>query len=205
MIREKRDSRLTADISETAHDLLKAAVIKFDSSKGKLLERMIKNFCAETPEHEKPSRGIIVETSIDKPKSVKRFVPPSILEVQTYMLERGVHISKDSKDEAEKFCDHFESNGWKVGGKTKMVSWKAAVRNWLKGNSNGQNNGNAKGASQKKSAYERAREANSEYRQSDEREMAMGTDGRHLGRTVDEGKRGRTIEHVDSPAFIDYE
>ena len=34
------------------------------------------------------------------------------------------------KREAEKFCDHFSSNGWKVGGKTPMKDWKAALRNW---------------------------------------------------------------------------
>lgn len=75
----------------------------------------------------------------------------------------------------------------------------------LKGNSNGQNTGNAKGASQKKSAYERAREANSEYRQPDECQVAVGADGRHLGGAVDEGTGRATLEHVDSPTFIDYE
>ena len=44
MTREKRDSRLTADIGETAHALLRAAVIEFDSSKGKLIDKMIHNF-----------------------------------------------------------------------------------------------------------------------------------------------------------------
>ncbi|MDZ4685016.1 MAG: hypothetical protein SH850_07990 [Planctomycetaceae bacterium] len=30
----------------------------------------------------------------------------------------------------QRFVDHFTSNGWKVSGKTKMVDWQAAVRNW---------------------------------------------------------------------------
>ena len=34
--------------------------------------------------------------------------------------------------DAEYFFDHFESNGWKVGGKTPMRNWKAAARNWLR-------------------------------------------------------------------------
>jgi hypothetical protein len=33
--------------------------------------------------------------------------------------------------EAHKFFNHFESNGWKVGGKTPMKNWKAAARNWI--------------------------------------------------------------------------
>ena len=33
--------------------------------------------------------------------------------------------------EAEKFFNYFESNGWKVGGKTPMKNWHAAARNWI--------------------------------------------------------------------------
>jgi len=61
---------------------------------------------------------------------VKRFVPPTPPVVYQYMLklDKGVN----SLDEAGKFCDFYESNGWKVG-KNKMKSWQASVRNWLKG------------------------------------------------------------------------
>ena len=43
----KRTSRVTADITLDAHNLLRDACLKFDSSKGKLLERMIRNFCGD--------------------------------------------------------------------------------------------------------------------------------------------------------------
>jgi hypothetical protein len=33
--------------------------------------------------------------------------------------------------EAHKFFNYFESNGWKVGGKTPMKNWHAAARNWI--------------------------------------------------------------------------
>ena len=36
-----------------------------------------------------------------------------------------------SQIEAEKFFNYFESNGWLVGGKTKMKNWKAAAKNWM--------------------------------------------------------------------------
>lgn len=40
--------------------------------------------------------------------------------------------SKNKTDlDAEKFFNHFESNGWLVGGKSKMKDWKAAARNWI--------------------------------------------------------------------------
>ena len=34
-------------------------------------------------------------------------------------------------EEAQRFLNHFESNSWKVGGKSPMKDWKAAVRNWI--------------------------------------------------------------------------
>ena len=65
----------------------------------------------------------------DKPKEpVKRFVPPTPLEVDGYFVERGVN----DPNEAQSFCDFYESKGWVIG-KAKMKCWKAAVRNWLKG------------------------------------------------------------------------
>lgn len=33
--------------------------------------------------------------------------------------------------EANKFYNYFSSNGWLVGGKTKMVNWKSAADNWM--------------------------------------------------------------------------
>ena len=33
--------------------------------------------------------------------------------------------------EAEKFFNYYESNGWLIGGKTPMVDWKAAAKNWM--------------------------------------------------------------------------
>jgi hypothetical protein len=52
-----------------------------------------------------------------------RFVKPSISEIQEYCNERHNNIN------AEKFFNHYESNGWYVG-KNKMKDWKACVRTW---------------------------------------------------------------------------
>ena len=55
------------------------------------------------------------------------FSPPPIEEVKKFFLE-----IKSTTDQAEQFHNHFESNGWLVGGKAKMKDWKAAARNWVK-------------------------------------------------------------------------
>ena len=53
----------------------------------------------------------------------KRFIPPTVEEVESYCLERGNGI------DAQSFIDFYESKGWMIG-KNKMKDWKAAVRTW---------------------------------------------------------------------------
>ncbi|WP_291096880.1 MULTISPECIES: transcriptional regulator [unclassified Flavobacterium] len=36
-----------------------------------------------------------------------------------------------SEFEAERFFNYYSSNGWLIGGKTKMIDWKASARNWM--------------------------------------------------------------------------
>jgi len=55
-----------------------------------------------------------------------RFVKPAIEEVKEYCMERVNDV------DCQLWFDHYESNGWMIG-KNKMVSWKAAVRKWEKG------------------------------------------------------------------------
>jgi hypothetical protein len=116
-----RNKKISADISKEASDQLNNLVAKHDRSKGWLLDKMIKKFYSE---EEKPTTASIA--TVEKP--VKKFTQPTPLEVDGYFVERGVN----DPNEAQSFCDFYESNGWKVG-KNKMKCWKASVRNWLKG------------------------------------------------------------------------
>ena len=61
----------------------------------------------------------------DKDESIsraKRFTPPTLAEVQSYVAER--HSPVDPQG----FIDFYASKGWMVG-KTPMKDWKAACRN----------------------------------------------------------------------------
>lgn len=60
-------------------------------------------------------------------KGKTAFSSPSIEEVNEFFSEIN-----STTDQAEQFHNHFESNGWLVGGKAKMKSWEAAARNWVK-------------------------------------------------------------------------
>lgn len=76
---------------------------------------------------------------IEKEDKRKRFTPPTLAEVQSYVAER--HSPVDPQE----FIDFYASKGWMVG-KTPMKDWKAACRNAEKwdrwGRNNGQRGGN---------------------------------------------------------------
>ena len=66
---------------------------------------------------------IVKESKADKPPQRKRFVPPSVDEVEAYCTERGNHV------DAAQFCAFYESKGWRVGNQP-MKSWQAAILTW---------------------------------------------------------------------------
>lgn len=56
----------------------------------------------------------------------KIMIRPSLIEVIDFFKSENY-----PEIEAQKFFNHFESNGWKVGGKAPMKNWHAAARNWM--------------------------------------------------------------------------
>jgi len=79
-----------------------------------------------------------------KKKATKKFVKPSVDEINTYCRERKNSIN------AQQFFDHYESNGWKVG-KNPMKNWQAAVRTWEQRENQGSNNGQNQSNNQSRS------------------------------------------------------
>lgn len=59
-------------------------------------------------------------------KSESRPPKPTLEETQIFFIEKNF-----PEIEAQRFFNYFESNGWLVGGRTKMKDWKAAARNWM--------------------------------------------------------------------------
>ena len=81
----------------------------------------------ENPIHQSEPISTIKDYTIKnntiKEKRALTFFKPTIDDVKLYCLER------DNKLDADRFCDYYESNGWKVGN-SPMKDWKAAIRNW---------------------------------------------------------------------------
>ena len=70
-------------------------------------------------------KEIDIEIEIDKKTPSKKFIPPTLEEVQNYCHERGNSV------DAERFISYYNSNGWMVG-RNKMKSWQDAVITWEK-------------------------------------------------------------------------
>ena len=53
-----------------------------------------------------------------------RFIPPTLQECELYFQAQGY------PQEASKFFNYYDSNGWRVG-KNKMQKWKSAAAGWI--------------------------------------------------------------------------
>lgn len=73
----------------------------------------------------KDNKKEISDTKVSNIKKEKRFVKPTVEQIDEYVKQNGCHI------DAETFFNYYESKGWVVG-KSPMKNWQAAVRTWEK-------------------------------------------------------------------------
>ena len=80
-------------------------------------------------------KNLEIETLLDAEKNAKKKlrekkgteqIPPDWELVMAFFKDKQIPLI-----EGEKFYNHFQSNGWLVGGKSKMKDWKAAASNWI--------------------------------------------------------------------------
>ncbi len=100
---------------------------------------------ARHKEEKVEARGAeIPNDSFGKKSAAKKVDAADVAEIPSDNFERRKHLHPELDEvlqyftsqeyasiEAEKFFNYFESNGWLVGGKTKMKDWRAAARNWI--------------------------------------------------------------------------
>ena len=79
--------------------------------------------------NEQPSNTTKKDNKDKNGKNKYKAQPKNLQMVIDYMVEKNCI---NANIEAEKFYDHFNSNGWKVGGKAQMKDWRSAVNNWLR-------------------------------------------------------------------------
>lgn len=81
--------------------------------------------CNAIKENKIKEKENIKESNKEKSEPAKRFRPPTIEEVQSYVQEKGYSV------DAEAFIAFYESKGWMVG-KNKMKDWRMAIITWAK-------------------------------------------------------------------------
>ena len=131
MAQEDRFKASYDDISTTRREAGKAgAAARWQNGKrifangknGKAIVANGKNGNTETNTETKTNTNTQLSNDSKGDIRAKRFTPPTLAEVQSYVAER--HSPVDPQE----FIDFYESKGWMVG-KTPMKNWIAACRN----------------------------------------------------------------------------
>lgn len=110
----------TAECADDESKSLRKCLRKYDVNTQE--ERIKKKEKEVEVEEERES---MVANATTAPTKGKRFIKPTLEEIEAYMEESGNYI------DAERFLDYYDSNGWMVG-KNHMKDWKATVRTWAK-------------------------------------------------------------------------
>lgn len=119
-----------------------------DESPLKGLARGLQGGSQKEKEEEQEKEEVYSATAQRK----SRFEPPKIDAVCEYGLQIGL-----TRQSSEHFFDHFESNGWRVGGKSPMKNWQSAMRNWKRNETKfGGNGGNPQIGNRKSDQTSRA-------------------------------------------------
>lgn len=91
-----------------------------------VLEKNIKDF-----NDDEQILFIIKNQSSVKSKRVTKFTPPTLKDINSYILkyanDNKIEVSEDI---GKNIFNHYKSNGWKVGN-NKMQDWKSSVRGWI--------------------------------------------------------------------------
>ena len=91
----------------------------------------------------KQEKGKEKNSAKKESRALQRCERPLLEEVKNYFTQNNY-----PSVEADKFYNHYESNGWLVGGKTPMKNWEASANNWIL-NANKFNDGKANSTNNK--------------------------------------------------------
>jgi hypothetical protein len=80
---------------------------------------------------ENPEKNKRKEKSSAKKEKAKAVISNEVESPPLELTKEYFKFQEYSEFEAERFFNYYSSNGWLIGGKTKMKDWKAAARNWM--------------------------------------------------------------------------
>ena len=100
-------------------------IINVDKSPNQKKKDPFKNQTTNTKQLCQPTFTITKTNTKTEPKENTQ-IPPQWEKVEQFFSEKKI-----GPTEAQKFYNYFQSNGWLIGGKTKMKDWQAAAHNWI--------------------------------------------------------------------------
>jgi hypothetical protein len=134
LINDKQRERRTREKNELKDDSFKNQ--EKDTGKGnRFLARDFPSVCAQKS---RSVSGFPSKVRLESKKYVPRgFSIPTLEQVKDFFSHHlsgnylnGILDAESRLFEAEKFFNHYESNGWLLGGKVPMRNWKASCRSW---------------------------------------------------------------------------
>ena len=110
--------------SANGHSLEKK--IKTEKEEVHLIANPEKKKCLHSTTPIKSKQKEVVKKKFREKKESFEIIPPKLSDVKLFFVSMGTE-----ENEAERFFNHFQSNGWLVGGKSKMKNWQASAKNWI--------------------------------------------------------------------------
>lgn len=108
-------------IYEPSHNPFRGSVIKmliFETTSGQVLDLAIPNQGQALVPSNKHIQTLQNSNKLPKPKNEKEVL-------EFFKKESWPEI------EAQKFYNHYQAIGWKIGGKIKIENWHASAKNWM--------------------------------------------------------------------------
>lgn len=94
------------------------------TKKEKLREKKKSNSSSEETQSRNAAE-ITIQKKVEQKSTTSGFKRPLLSEAKSYFEQ-----NQWPEKEADKFYNHYESNGWMIG-KTPMANWQAAANNWI--------------------------------------------------------------------------
>ncbi len=113
-------------MTESANPMTESAKPMTESAKPMQEKRRIEEKIVDTDNDITPP---VKSVPAAHKKQTQKFVKPTLDEAAQYFFELG---SGTCREDAHRFVDHYDSNGWQIGGRSAMKDWKAAIRKWYR-------------------------------------------------------------------------
>lgn len=102
-----------------------------DSTVSNNTKKEMRNSFADTEKKQTEKSRQKSSAKKEKKQMIPEMFPDGEKGPSLKLVKEYFSFQESSEIEAERFFNYYSSNGWLIGGKTKMEDWKASARNWM--------------------------------------------------------------------------